>query len=245
MQTIDIVGKDVSFYEFLGQKECRRRTLFSVLNDIRKCVYADAVLKLRKNINNERFYRKHKKNLPSVCFSGLFWGSHYKHDVNLYTNLLVIDIDCDENKRLPIKHVFVDDPRIVAVWDSVSGRGLKALLYVNYTSKVAPKNLWVIHEKCAFPQVQSYLKNTYDIDIDPSGKDVTRHCFMSFDPDIFLRKEFLPLDVVVDLSEAEMCRIRKQYLSRKCIRRSLKKHYSYTSSGLSFDVSRNSLNSSR
>lgn len=72
MQTIDIVGKDVSFYEFLGQKECRRRTLFSVLNDIRKCVYADAVLKLRKNINNKRFYRKHKKICRLCAFLGYF-----------------------------------------------------------------------------------------------------------------------------------------------------------------------------
>lgn len=154
-----------------------------------------------------------------MCFCGLFWGRHYKHDLNLYTNLLVIDIDHIENNKSEIKRTLIDDPKVVAVWDSVSGQGLKALLYVEYSCQVQPENLWVVHEKCAFPQVQRYLKESYGIEIDPSGEDVTRHCFVSFDPDIFLRKEFQPFEVAVELLETAMARIRKQYLSRKYIRR--------------------------
>lgn len=215
MDAVDILNKHVAFYEFLGHKECSRRTLFSILNDIRKGVHADAVLKLRKNVDNVQLYRNQKKRLPSVCFCGIFWGSHYKYDVNLYTNLLVIDIDYIKNDRLEIKRLLMNDPKIVAVWDSVSGQGLKALLYINYLSAVLPENIWVVHEMCAFPQVQKYLKESYGINIDPSGKDVTRYCFMSYDPDIFLRKEFDVFDVTVDLSEVSICKIKKRYLNRK------------------------------
>ena len=202
----------------MGQKTCRRCTLFSALNDIRKGVYADAISKLRKKVDNKRTYRNQKRRLPSVCFCGLFWGSHYKHDLNLYTNLLVVDIDHIKNDIPAIRQALIGDPKIVAVWTSVSGQGLKALLHVEYSCEVMPENLWVVHEKCAFPQVQRYLKESYGIEIDPSGEDITRHCFVSFDPDIFLRKEFEPFKVVVDLSETTIAKIRKQYVSRKYIR---------------------------
>lgn len=222
MQTIDILRKHVSFYESLRQKECRRRTLFSVLNDIRTGVYADVVLHVRSRVENKQSYRAKKKRLPAICFCGIFWGSHYKHDVNLYTHLLVVDIDCIENKKSEIKQILINDPKIVAVWDSVSGQGLKVLLYVDYSSDVSLENLWVAHEECAFPQVQRYLKMSYGIEIDPNDKNITRYCFVSFDPYIFLRKEFEPFVVDVDLSEAAMSEIRTRYLRRKYIRQNKK-----------------------
>lgn len=218
MQITNILRKHVSFYAFLGQKECHKLILFSVLNDIRKGVYADAILKLRNKIDDKQSYRKKKKQLPSVCFSGIFWDSHYKHNVNLYTNLLVVDIDHIENEKSGIRQLLINDPKIVALWESASGQGFKALLYINYSSTISPENLWVVHEKCAFPQVQQYLKKSYGIKIDPSGKDVTRHCFVSYDPNIFLRREFEPFNVTVNLSSEAMEQIRKQYLSRKQFR---------------------------
>lgn len=215
VQTIDILRKHVSFYESLRQGECSRRTLFSVLNDIRTGVYADIVLHARKSVENKQSYRARKQRLPSVCFCGIFWGRHFKHDLNLYTNLLVVDIDHIDNNKSEIRQALIGDPKIVAVWESVSGQGLKALLHIEYSSEVLPENLWVVHEKCAFPQVQRYLKESYGIEIDPSGEDVTRHCFVSFDPDIFLRKAFEPFDVIVDLSRTAMAKIRKRYVNRK------------------------------
>lgn len=222
MQTTDILRKHVSFYDSLRQKECCRRTLFSVLNDIRTGVYADAVLRVRSRVDDKQSYRTKKKRLPAICFCGIFWGSHYKHNLTSYTNLLVIDIDHVRDDRLKIKRTLIDDPKIVAVWDSVSGQGLKALLYLDYSVDVSLGNLWVAHEECAFPQVQRYLKASYGIEIDPNDKSVTRYCFVSFDPDIFLRKEFEPFEVDVDLSEAAMSKIRTRYLRRKYIRQNKK-----------------------
>lgn len=215
MQTIDILRKQVSFYESLRQRECASRTLFSVLNDIRKGVYADVILKIREHVGEKRVYLEQKRCLPSVCFCGIFGGGHYKHDMELYTNLLVIDIDHVHDNISAIRRALVGDPKIVAVWTSVSGQGLKALVHVEYSCEVMSENLWVVHEKCAFPQVLRYLKKTHRIRIDPIGRDITRHCFMSFDPDIFLRKEFEPFKVNVNLSEESMSEIRTRYVSRK------------------------------
>lgn len=215
MHTIDILRKHVLFYESLRQRECFSRTLFSVLNDIRIGVYADVISKLRETINDRQAYLEQKRLLPSVCFCGIFGGSHYKHDMDLYTNLLVIDIDHVGLEKSAIRQALVGDPKIVAVWESVSGQGIKVLLHVEYSIDVSSENLWVVHEKCAFRQVLRYLKKVHRIKIDPTGRDITRHCFMSFDPDIFLRKEFEPFKVAVNLSEESMSEIRLRYVSRK------------------------------
>lgn len=66
VQTIDILRKHVSFYESLRQRECSRRTLFSVLNDIRTGVYADVVLRIRKRVETNNLI-KHKRNDCRRC----------------------------------------------------------------------------------------------------------------------------------------------------------------------------------
>ena len=215
MQTADILRKHVSFYESLRQRECDCRTLFSVLNDIRKGMYADVISKIREHIGEKRVYLEQKRRLPSVCFCGIFGSSHYKHDMDLYTNLVIVDIDHVHDNISAIRQALVDDPKIVAVWPSVSGQGLKALVHVEYSCEVMSENLWVVHEKCAFPQVLRYLKKTHRIRIDPIGRSITQRCFMSFDPDIFLRKEFEPFKVIVNLSEEAMAKMRTEYLRRK------------------------------
>lgn len=218
MQTVDILRKQVSFYPCVMRPECSRRTLFSALNDIRTGVYAESVQAVRKNLGNKQAYRAKKRRLPTICFCGIFWQSHFKHDLNLYTRLMVIDIDHLGDNMSEVRQALIGDPKIVAVWESVSGQGLKALMYMNYSRELLPENLWVAHEKCAFPQVRRYLKKTHGVEIAPTGKDVTRHCFVSFDPDIFLRRTFEPFDVTVNLTDDAMAGIRKQYLKRRAVR---------------------------
>ncbi len=71
---------------------------------------------------------------------GIFWGSHYKYDLNLYTNLLLVDIAHIEDKKTEIKRILINDPKIAAVWDSVSGQGFKVLLHVDYSIDVLLEN---------------------------------------------------------------------------------------------------------
>ncbi|HEY4785688.1 MAG TPA: VapE domain-containing protein, partial [Bacteroidales bacterium] len=60
---------------------------------------------------------------------------------------------------------------------SPSGKGLKILVKVNSGKET---------HKTAFLQLQSYFEKLLNVEIDKSGKDVTRLCFVSFDPDIYI-----------------------------------------------------------
>lgn len=135
---------------------------------------------------------------------------------------MIVDIDKLESVD-SIKDTLKKDSHIVATWLSPSGNGLKALIYLEYDKEYPYADTWIYHEHCAFPQIENYLHETYNINIDPSGDDITRLCFVSYDPDIHLKKEFTPFKVSCNLSNNQIHKIRWRYnYSRKNIRNALK-----------------------
>lgn len=115
------------------------------------------------------------------------------------------------------------DEHVVATWLSPSGDGLKVLFYLEYDKQFPIADAWIYHEHCAFPQVDNYLRQTYGIDIDPMGGDITRLCFVSDDPDVHLKKEFQPFQVNSDLTKNKICKIRlKYYFGKKNVRNAFK-----------------------
>lgn len=114
-----------------------------------------------------------KKELPVVCFSGTF-ESRRDDSLVSHNGLIVLDFD----------HIDIDDSRsvlgtdkyIYACWVSPSGDGLKALVKISTPSK---------HRE-HFKAIQLYMERTYGLDVDPSGKNESRACFESYDPDILI-----------------------------------------------------------
>ena len=81
---------------------------------------------------------------------------------------------------------------------SPSGDGIKIIVPINSTSK---------HHEWATIQVMEYFSKLLNIEIDPSGKDITRLCYYSFDPAIYLNPN--PSTFKVSLSKPMDKRIRK------------------------------------
>ena len=116
-----------------------------------------------------------KKQLPVVCFSGTF-ESRKDDSLVSHNGLIVLDFD----------HIDIDDSRsvlgtdeyIYACWVSPSGDGLKALVKISTPSK---------HRE-HFKAIQLYMERTYGLDVDPSGKNESRACFESYDPDILINQ---------------------------------------------------------
>ena len=102
---------------------------------------------------------------------------------------------------------------------SPSGNGLKALFYVEYASPIKEEDIWVLHEHCAFPQIENYLITKYSIQVDQTGADITRLCFVSSDSDIHLKREFEPFNIDITLTSKQIWNIkRKYYYGRKNVR---------------------------
>ena len=220
MDTRAILNKRISFCPNIYAKSYKTITLFEALNAIRKEVYKKQVKNIRRLYlkGNLKSYRAIKKQLPAYIFSGIFFDTRHKFDISGYTSLLIVDID-NQSEVETIKSQLQSDLYIVCVWKSPSGNGLKALLYLEYAELIEHDDIWIIHEHCAFPQVMDYLKTNYDINIDKTGADITRMCFISSDAEIHLKCDFQPFTVHNNLTKKQIWKIRtKYYYSRKDVR---------------------------
>ena len=133
-----------------------------------------------------------KKDLPMFTPSGTFpEKNRTKNNLLSYSGRIVADIDLEENRHLlpsrleELKQQIGSDPCVEAVCISPSGYGLKAFFVVPPDSK---------KHSIAFEAVEKYLKTHFDVNIDKSGKDISRGCFITYDPKIIV-KAAVPLDI--------------------------------------------------
>lgn len=138
---------------------------------------------------NDTLAKEVKSQLPAVTFSGRFGNQRVKGDCLEYNNLLVLDIDKikDSVQFSRIKYSLETDPYIISLWTSPSGNGLKGLVVFNFINEKAEQSFDSKH-KIGFIQFENYLFDRYQIELDKSGKDITRLCFMSWCSDLIIKE---------------------------------------------------------
>jgi len=138
-----------------------------------------------------------KKNLPVVTFCALFEkNNRRKEGIILYNNLLVLDIDkLDIESIKTVKKVLDNDNFLVANWTSPSGAGLKGLIKLKFNDIQLNNENIDFHHKRAFKKVSSYFLEKYNIELDKSGNDYTRLCFISWDKNITIKNSYSNFEV--------------------------------------------------
>lgn len=147
---------------------------------------------LRKKLNsgNKEFYDVHKKQLPAVTFAGTFNLKRKKENLKNYNSLLVLDIDkLSEEEMTKIKGLLELDIYVKTFWKSPSNRGYKGLIKLKFSESLLDKNIDFIHKQ-AFNIISKYFNDKHSIALDKSGSDITRLCFLSWDPEIVNKENF-------------------------------------------------------
>lgn len=104
-----------------------------------------------------------------------------------YNNLIVIDIDHLSNEQIDrIGEQLQIDSYVAAFWKSPSGNGYKGLIHLLYDRQHENINIRDKH-KVAYDALREYMLATYNIELDSSGSDPTRLCFMSYDSDLLIK----------------------------------------------------------
>lgn len=192
----EILDLLVSYFEHTGSKRTSAITLKEALDSFRDGIYGDRIEALRK-LNTEE-YRIEKTKLPAITFCGEFEGGHAKSNLVKYNNLLILDVDKlsdDEIKR--IKGCFNNDDYVFSYWTSPSGQGMKGLIYLSYPIDIFLDDISRYHT-FAFRQVRDYFLQTHNIELDNSGSDTSRLCFVTVDEDIITKTRVKPF--AIDLS---------------------------------------------
>ncbi|WP_344851412.1 BT4734/BF3469 family protein [Pedobacter jeongneungensis] len=176
------------------------------LEHIKNGTYRSEVENLRKRLSegDTDYYDREKKRLPAVTFSASFDNQRNRSSILEYNQLLVLDFDklTAEAKDM-LKSKLKDDSHILSFWESPSGSGLKGLMYLEFPSDFPAEDTNFRHTY-AFGKVHTYFKEKHGSELDKSGSDVTRLCFFSFDPKLFIREEITPFQVPYTETEAAL-----------------------------------------
>lgn len=187
----DIIGKNVSYQPNAWSSIEGEVSIGTLIKGIKNGKLKNEVDLLRSFLKSDdkEKYDSYKKRLPAVTFCGLFEGGRRKELIKEYHKILVIDIDkLSDDDFTKIKTDLNEDQYIFTFWVSPSESGFKGLIHLDFDFDIAIYGIDASH-KMAFDQIAKYFKETYSIELDLSGSDTTRLCFLSFDPNLVFKSE--------------------------------------------------------
>lgn len=167
----------------LGVKDTRPKDILDAhaVEEIRSGKYKDQINSIRdaQRQSDESTANRLKLELPAYLWSGTFVERN-KAGLKQHSGLICMDLDKGVSDRLAeVKATIFNEPECVACFISPRGKGIKAVF------RMAPdaEN----HEKY-FDVIAERIELVTGAKVDQSGKDVSRLCFTSYDPDILYKQ---------------------------------------------------------
>jgi len=161
----------ITIFKNIFSKEPHFITVEKALERIKLGASKQLVMDIRLALDKEKA-NKLKLNLPSICFSGKFGADRKDEQLIEHSGFIVLDFD-DISELRDKQTEIISNKFVYACWVSPSGNGLKALV------KIADGKKHREH----FQSLQDVFP-----EIDRSGINVSRVCYESFDPDIYINE---------------------------------------------------------
>lgn len=169
----------ISIFENFN-KVVSNKDILSILELIKNGYYKSKIETLRKLIseNNNKEYSKQKKSLTAFTPSAMFIDGRKMNYLQEYSKIIILDIDkLDEKTLIKTKQMAINCDYTFSCFISPSGKGLKILVKVSSS---------ISKHKISFEIIKQYYEKLLKVKIDPSGKDITRLCFFSYDENLYL-----------------------------------------------------------
>jgi hypothetical protein len=155
------------------------KSLIILTKEIKEGKYKDEVQKVTALVTEGKKEEadKLKKQLLAFTPSATFEGGRKLEYLKQYSQFIILDIDKLVPDALQVAFDKATEiPYTFCCFRSPSGNGLKILLEVTSTHE---------HHDQAYKQVADYYEHQVGLPIDRSGKDITRLCFVSYDPNAY------------------------------------------------------------
>ena len=169
------MNKKISYYNNVYSKTADKILgMNTFLEQIKNGEWQDFVLDVRTG-------KKEKKLAPAVTLSGFFANERKALSITEYSGFIQIDVDTKdqfEGFKIEREQIYEDD-YTYALFDSISGNGgFKILVKIDHNK-----------HKEAFEGLKYYYLKHYNIIIDKSCSDLSRLCYVSYDPHLFLNEK--------------------------------------------------------
>ena len=168
------------------------KNILFILDRIKKGSSKELINSIRK-IKDKQERNELKKNLPAICFSGKF-NKRNSESIQEHSGFICLDFDGYEKKKdlLQDKERFCKDTYVYSCFISPSGNGLKVIV------KIPPDPEDHVNY---FKALEHYFESPY---FDKNCKDISRVCYESFDPQLYVNTNSVTWDIFADIEYKEV-----------------------------------------
>jgi VirE N-terminal domain len=158
-------------------------SLGAALDSIVDGTYAAPITRLRDIYaqQGEDAYRQAKQRLPALTFAGTFSPTRAKANLAQHSGLVHADVDHLPNVY-ETKLALMQDPCVAYIFTSPRSDGLK------YGTRTTPVDSDTAYQHAWQVLAEAHLQQ-YGVTWDPSGKDSSRLCFVSWDPAAYMNPD--------------------------------------------------------
>ena len=185
----ELWARTISYYKrpISNTRPIARVSIGHIVEYIRGDYYRQETEQLRA-ITDPKERRKFKAtHFDSVTFCGLF--AERKDDQLLCpTDFLCLDFDHVGNRLTEVRQQLIDDPEFetVLLFRSPSGDGLKWVVKIDWNQ--CDYATW-------YKAILNYVCATYQVKADDQCRNLSRACFLCYDPEVYVNPSFLPSEL--------------------------------------------------
>jgi hypothetical protein len=170
------------------------RGVMGILIRIKEGTSKDLVKRIRSE-KNKTERNELKKQLPAICFSGTF---NKRNDNALleHSGLICLDFDGYEKQKLLLedKDMLTKNKFVFSAFVSPSGNGLKVLVKIPADAE---------NHQNYFNSLEKYFNSVY---FDKTSKNISRVCYESYDPLIYINENSSVWDKIEEPEYQEVTR---------------------------------------
>lgn len=178
-------------------------SLLEKLADIAEGKHLSTIKKLRTLLSEgkEEEAVRVKRQLPGFTISATYTEKRREEGMTGYNDILILDFDkLAEEELLRCREVIIQMPYTLFCFRSPSGNGLKAGVYYKTGEVEELRSRLFAKTEISITELETYHKNVFDqcrrhyethclAEVDTSGSDIGRLCFVSYDPDIYINHQ--------------------------------------------------------
>ncbi len=173
-------------------------SIFNILQDIKNGKYESEINSIRYAMQSgkEKQADELKSELLAFTTSGTFDKQRKTEFLKTYSQIINLDFDHIPIEELESLVAIINDCKFtLASFISPRGEGIKVFIKINSNAE---------KHAIAYNQVANFYKTITGFDFDPKCKDITRLCFVSYDPDTFLNEKAIVFEIKEEVKESKV-----------------------------------------
>ena len=179
-------------------------TLRKVIENITKGIHAKLVFKIRLLVSQGKTEEANnvKKQLPFYTITAGYSEKRQAYSITRYTHVILLDIDDQPEEKLEdLREKINKDPNTLGSFLTPKAHGFKIFVFLQTEDATTLRETFSNGEKdfsalekyhrMMYDACKEYYEKLLDVEVDGSGKDISRGFFTSFDEKAYLNEELM------------------------------------------------------